>query len=78
MGHTVYMSSFTVIIRPDEDGGFVATVPALPGCYTQGDTLEETRANVQQAIRGYLKVLRDNGDPIPDDSLIITETVLAS
>lgn len=78
MGDTVGMSSFTVIIRPDEDGGFVATVPALVGCYTQGDTLDETRANVLEAIRGYLKVLRDSGEPIPDDSKIITETVLAS
>ncbi|MCB0878482.1 MAG: type II toxin-antitoxin system HicB family antitoxin [Thermoleophilia bacterium] len=72
------MTSFTVIIRPDAEGGFVASVPSLPGCYTQGETLDETRANVQEAIRGYLKVLRDNGDPIPDDSQVITETVLAS
>ncbi|MEO6867346.1 MAG: type II toxin-antitoxin system HicB family antitoxin [Gaiellales bacterium] len=67
-----------MIIRPDENGGFVASVPALPGCYTQGDTLDETRTNVHEAIRGYLKVLRDSGDPIPDDSEIITETVMAS
>lgn len=72
------MSAFTVIIRPDEDGGFVASVPALPGCYTQGDTLEETRAHVKEAINGYLTVLRNSGEPIPDDSQIITETVLAS
>ncbi len=72
------MNSFTVIIRPDEDGGFVASVPSLPGCYTQGETLDDTRENVQEAIRGYLQVLRDGGDPIPDDSQLITETVLAS
>jgi len=72
------MSSFTVIICPDEDGGYVASVPVLPGCHTQGDTLEETRAHVKEAIDGYLKVLRSNGEPIPDDSQIITETILAS
>lgn len=72
------MTSYTVIIRPDEGGGYVASVPALPGCYTQGETLEATRANVREAITGFIRVLRESGDPIPDDSQVITETVLAS
>jgi predicted RNase H-like HicB family nuclease len=56
---------FRVIIEPDEDGVFVATVPSLPGCLSQGSTREEALQNVREAIEGYLESLRDRGDPIP-------------
>ena len=44
------------IVHEDEDGGFWAEVPALPGCATQGETLEELLANLREAIEGYLTV----------------------
>ncbi len=72
------MQTYTVVIRPDAAGGFVASAPALPGCYTQGETLDEVRENIREAITGFLRVLRDKGEEIPDDSTVITETVLAS
>ncbi len=56
---------FRVLIEQDEDGVFVATVPALPGCVTQGSTRVEALKNVQEAIEVYLESLRDHGDPIP-------------
>jgi predicted RNase H-like HicB family nuclease len=56
---------FRVLIEQDEDGVFVATVPALPGCATQGPTRAEALKNVQEAIEVYLESLRDHGDPIP-------------
>ena len=40
----------TVVIHPAEEGGYWAEVPALPGCYSQGETLEEMRTNIREAI----------------------------
>ena len=56
---------FRVLIEQDEDGMFVATVPALPGCVTQGESRAEALKNAQEAIELYLESLRAHGDPIP-------------
>jgi antitoxin HicB len=56
---------FRVILEPDEDGIFVAQVPALPGCISQGATRTEALKNVQEAIEGYLESLREHNEPIP-------------
>jgi len=56
---------FRVLIEQDEDGVFVATVPALPGCVTQGLTRADALKNVQEAVEVYLESLREHGDPIP-------------
>ncbi len=45
-----------ILIHPAEEGGFWAEVPALPGCVSEGDTLEETLANVREAAEGWLEV----------------------
>ena len=47
---------FRAVIHEAEEGGFGAEVPALPGCVTQGDTLEEVTSNVREAIEGWLSV----------------------
>jgi len=57
--------TYTVQIEPAEEGGFVASVPALPGCFTQGETVEQTIAMAREAIEGYLAVLTSHGQPIP-------------
>ncbi len=56
---------FRIVIEQDEDGKFVASCPTLPGCWSQGDTREEARRNIADAVEGYLESLRKNGDPIP-------------
>lgn len=56
---------FTVIVERDEDGLFVVSVPALPGCHTQGETYDESLKNIREAIRLYIDALRDLGEPIP-------------
>jgi predicted RNase H-like HicB family nuclease len=56
---------FRIIVEPDEDGVFVATVPSLPGCVSQGGTREEALRNVREAIEGYLDSLRERNEPIP-------------
>ena len=53
------MYEFDTIIMEDETGGYVAFVPALPGCHTQGDTLQELLDNVKEAIELYLETLTE-------------------
>jgi antitoxin HicB len=71
---------YPVILTPDlEDGGFVAECPAIPGCVSEGDTVEEAIANIRDAIEGCLAVLREQGQPIPvpADSLLASVEVVA-
>lgn len=55
---------FKVIVWEDEeDGGYVVECPALPGCVSQGDTVEETLENIKDAIQGWLEVASERGEP---------------
>lgn len=58
-----------VIIYPGEDGYFVAEVPSLPGCISQGKTRQETLANIEEAILLYIEVLEEKGENIPEDKI---------
>ena len=51
---------YTVLVYKDEEGGFWAEVPALPGCYSQGETVEETMENVKEAIDAHITVLKED------------------
>jgi predicted RNase H-like HicB family nuclease len=57
--------TYTVVLVPSSDGGYVVEVPALPGCLTQGDTFTEALLMAEDAVTGYLEVLREHGDSIP-------------
>jgi predicted RNase H-like HicB family nuclease len=56
---------YRVLIEQDEDGFFVAEVPALPGCISQGETRAEAVANIREAIVGYLESLKEHQEPVP-------------
>lgn len=56
---------FRVLIEIDEDGMFVAQVPSLPGCVTQGATRVEALANASEAIKGYVESLKAHDEPVP-------------
>ncbi|MBC7358415.1 MAG: type II toxin-antitoxin system HicB family antitoxin [Desulfacinum sp.] len=56
---------YRVIIERDEDGMFVAEVPALPGCISQGETRAEALRNIQEAIEVYIESLKAHNEPIP-------------
>ena len=56
-------------LEQDEDGVFVATCPALPGCVSQGRTRSEATQNIREAIEGYLESLKKHGDPVPPSIL---------
>ena len=62
-----------VVLYPGEDGYMVAEVPSLPGCVSQGTTREEALANVREAISLHEDVLRERGEPVPDDQVEIVE-----
>ena len=58
------------VIHQTEEGGYWAEVPALPGCVTQGDTLDEVTSNVREAIEGWLSVETPEGDALQGDRII--------
>jgi predicted RNase H-like HicB family nuclease len=64
---------FTVVIEPDEEG-FHAYVPALPGCHTFGETIDETRANIVEAMELHIEGMLEDGElvPIEREPLLIT------
>ena len=63
------MRRYTVLLIPDEEeGGYTVTVPALPGCVTEGDTREEALRNAQDAVRLFIDDLVASGEPIPEES----------
>jgi len=57
--------TYTLVLLPDAEGGYVVEVPALPGCTTHGKTLSEALLMAEDAIGGYLSVLIEDGDDIP-------------
>lgn len=59
---------YTVVFEGADEGGYVASVPALPGCLSQGDTFEEAVKMIKDAISGYLAVLKEKGREIPRES----------
>jgi predicted RNase H-like HicB family nuclease len=65
--------TFVVTLETGEDGYIVAECPALPGCVSQGRTREEALMNIREAIQGILKVRRQHGLPIPEETIVEVE-----
>ena len=55
-----------VIVHKAEEGGYWAEVPSLPGCFTQGETLEELKQNVYEAVEGWLRTKEENINEVVD------------
>lgn len=62
------IAKYTAIFEPAEEGGYVVSVPALPGCVTEGDTFEEALEMVKDAIQGYVYSLRKHGEEVPEET----------
>lgn len=58
---------YTAVFEPAEDGGYTVYFPVLPGCITEGDTIEEARANAAEALHAYLESLIADGQSLPAD-----------
>ncbi|MCG3198347.1 MAG: hypothetical protein GHCLOJNM_04629 [bacterium] len=65
--------SYTIHLEDDGDGGFIVTVPTLPGVITFGQTIEEAKANAAEAILCHLEGMLADGEPIPTENLPIQE-----
>jgi predicted RNase H-like HicB family nuclease len=58
---------YTVVLEREPDGGFVASVPVLPGCVSQGDSREEALRNIREAVELYVEDCEAAGDPVPEE-----------
>jgi len=64
---------YTVILEPNQDEpGYTASVPALPGCISAGDTLEEALENARDAIELWIRMARNKGEPVPQDFTVVS------
>ena len=62
------MPRYSALLLPaSQEGGYTVTVPALPGCITEGDTVEEALANAREAIACHLQGLAIDGEPVPEE-----------
>jgi antitoxin HicB len=59
---------FRIVLRKEPEGVYTALVPSLPGCVTWGNTVEHVLEMAREAIEGYIAVLKEEGEPIPDDN----------
>lgn len=65
---------FKIVLEPSEEGGYTATVPALPGCISEGDTVEEAMANIREAIELYLEPIQEPA--VGRDGVLVRELSL--
>ena len=71
--------SFPVVLLPQPEGGYFVQCPTLPGCYSQGDTVEEALANIKEAIELALDDLTEQGQTVPTSGApIVTEVTVAA
>ncbi len=68
--------TYKVFLKKGDDGKYVASVPSLLGCHSEGDTIDEVMKNIKEAARGYLKVAKKYGDKIGGDDTQTLETTL--
>ncbi len=68
---------FTVVVEQDEDELYIASVPLLQGCYTQGETYEEALQNIKDAIRLHIEARQALGEPVPIEVAVDEVRVVA-
>jgi predicted RNase H-like HicB family nuclease len=72
------MQEYLIIVHPDETGGFWTEVPALPGCGSQGESVDAAVEMTRDAIAGFIASLKKHGEPVPvETNLAIKVTVAA-
>jgi antitoxin HicB len=69
------MLGYTIVLETEKDGGFVVSVPALPGCFTQGESRSDALRNAKEAITAYIEELRARGEEIPREVKTETEYI---
>ena len=66
---------YTVVIHQAEEGGYWADVPALPGCFSQGETVDEALVNISEAIESHVMALQEDGQDVPKEQGIVVGRV---
>jgi predicted RNase H-like HicB family nuclease len=66
---------YVLVIHPAEEGGYWAEVPALEGCFVQGETVEELLSEAPHAIASHIQGLEGDGQPVPEGGGVIIATV---
>ena len=69
---------FKVVLEPDPDGGYVVLCPLLPGCYSQGETIDEALINIKEAIELCLEDMKAHHESIPDPSRTLIGSVMVA
>jgi predicted RNase H-like HicB family nuclease len=69
---------YTVILHEAEEGGFWVEVPSLPGCFSQGETVEEALDNIREAIHNHVEALREDGQTVPTDGGFVLARVVVA
>ena len=65
------MYTYKIHLHKESEGGYTVSVPALPGCITYGEDIDEAIAMAKEAIELYIEELQDRGEAIPDDTNIL-------
>ena len=66
---------YTVVLHKAEEGGYWAEVPALEGCFSQGETVEESMTNIKEAVESHILALQEDGRRVPADDIMILSRV---
>lgn len=61
------MRTYTIVLEPEEGGGYIVSVPALPGCFTQGESIEECKERAVEAIEVHIAGLLADGESVPEE-----------
>jgi predicted RNase H-like HicB family nuclease len=62
------MRTYSIVVEPEEGGGYYVTVPALPGCFTRAGTIDEGRVRAVEAIEVHIAGLLADGEPVPEEA----------
>ena len=68
-------TSYTLIFKPEPEGGYTVIVPSLPGCVTYGTNIDKAKRMAEDAIKGYIASLKKHGEEIPSDNSLFFSTI---
>jgi predicted RNase H-like HicB family nuclease len=78
LGEPVTTYDYLIIVHPDEGGGYWTEVPALPGCGSQGETVDEAVEMTRDAMVGYIESIRKHGGVVPEERNIAVHVTVAA
>lgn len=77
MARVAKVFKYTAVFEPEESGGYSVAIPALPGCYSQGETFEDALVNIKEAAELYLEDMKDSEIPREEKSIVVSPIEVA-